>query len=67
MSELTKQLLKFRHNGGRTHYELIDEMVDVEIMLGQLKTMYLILPEDEYNYENHRKFKINRLKERLEL
>lgn len=67
MSELTKELLKFRYNGGMNHSELIDEMVDVEIMIGQLKTMYLILPEDELNYDNHIKFKINRLKERLGL
>lgn len=67
MAELTKALLKFRRDGGLSHSDVLDEIVDVQIMLDQIKIIHFILPEDFFNYEAHRKFKINRLKERLGL
>jgi hypothetical protein len=67
MSELTKELLKFRRNGGMNHSDVLDEMVDVEIMLEQMKMIHLLLPDDERNFKDRREFKINRLRDRLGL
>ena len=62
LSELTKEITnQLRGKGDADH--LVEEIADVEIMLGQLKMMYDIYDGD---VEEHKKQKIERLKACLE-
>ncbi len=61
MSELTKEICKFKRDKlDRNH--IIEEIVDVEIMLEQLKFM---LHVEGYELDNFRESKINRLADKL--
>lgn len=63
MSELTKEICKLKRNKlDRNH--IIEEIADVEIMLEQLKYM---LHVEDYEIDNYRELKINRLAYRLGL
>ena len=66
MSELTKALLKFRRSqhgdktcGNNLVGNIVEEIEDVQIMLDQMKIIY-------GSSESGRKYKIYRLKERLD-
>lgn len=71
MSELTKEILKYRRalaeqppewDGEVATSELAEEIADVEIMLEQLKMIF-----DCHNrVEIHKTYKLNRLRNRLE-
>ena len=68
MAELTKEILKSRRKGLlHNQKEIVEELVDVEIMIGQLK---VILSDHLHSfpplYHNLRNEKLNRLKEMLE-
>ena len=61
MSELTKEICKLKRDKmDRNH--IIEEIVDVEIMLEQLKYMLHI---EDYELENQKEVKINRLADKL--
>ena len=63
LSELTKEITKqLRGKGNADH--LIEEIADVEIMLGQLKMMYDIYDGD---VDEYKKRKIERLRASLEV
>lgn len=65
MSELTKALIKDRrHNGDNTEdwLNIIEEIADVKIMLEQVKIML----ECENEVNEQKKYKLKRLKERLD-
>lgn len=60
-AELIKVLMKYgRKVNGASIEEIQGEVVDVEIMMGQLKEMF------PTNYESLKKIKLQRLAERLE-
>jgi len=68
MAELTKEILKSRRKGLlHNQKEIVEELVDVEIMIGQLK---VILSDHLHSfpslYHNLRNEKLNRLKKILE-
>ena len=64
-AELITVLLKRNRNvGGSTIQEIIEELVDVEIMLGQMKNIYGI---NQKIWANTKEDKLSRLKERLEV
>lgn len=65
MAELTKALIKERRENNMYSDEILDEIVDVSIMIEQLKMIHFILPEDYENYEKRKAYKINRLKSKL--
>lgn len=69
MAELTKEIIKSRRMGLiRNQEQIVEELVDVEIMLNQLK---LILSDYLHSYpalyKNFREKKIERLKKMLEV
>jgi len=62
-SELIKALCKYeRDPGTRTALDVVEEMVDVELMLGQLKLMFV---EWEHHAEHMKREKLTRLSELL--
>jgi len=68
MAELTKEILKSRRKGLlHNQKEIVEELVDVEIMIGQLK---VILSDHLHSfpplYHNLRNEKLSRLKKLLE-
>lgn len=64
MSELAKALIKYRRSATEQRIaDIVEEIVDVEIMLEQLKIIYC----DEYNYNLKKKEKLDRLVKRLDL
>ena len=64
MAELTQAILKWRRHWGdvAVFNNLIEEIVDVEIMITQMKMMY----GEPNQYETVYQQKIDKLKERLE-
>ena len=63
MSELIKEICK-KKRGKDNHDAIVEEIVDVEIMLEQLK---IICDIDNVDLDNAKKYKINRLMARLEV
>lgn len=65
LTELSLELIReLSGNGNRKN--IIDEMVDVEIMLSQLKIMYLPSQTDFEEFNERRNFKLTRLKNNIE-
>lgn len=68
MSELIKVLVKYRRNiNGSSLDEIIEEIVDTEIMLEQLKLIFVYsFPNCVFNYDKYKELREKKL-ERLEI
>jgi len=65
LTELSLELIRDLSGRGNRK-KIIDEMVDVEIMLSQLKRMYLPSHTDFEEFNERWMFKLNRLKNNIE-
>ena len=62
-SELIKAICKFKEDPNEKHKnDIAEEMADVEIMLDGLRLVFNM----DYRIDQNKKFKIERLKERVE-
>lgn len=66
MAELIQAINKFRRNPGYypRWYDIVEEIVDVEVMLEQYKLIYKISDEE---MSKHKSQKLKRLAKRLEI
>jgi hypothetical protein len=66
LAELTKEITK-EIQGCSSFHEVIDEIVDCEIMITQLKLMYIeAKPSQVRKYNFHKELKLDRLKKLCE-
>lgn len=63
MSELIKELCKYKRGKPNSISNIKEEIADVYIMLRQMKMMFDLSSEDKI--QSHIDFKVNRLEERL--
>jgi len=64
MAELIKALMKYmRKINGSSRYDVVEEIVDVEIMIDQLKLIFVDNGVGHEHYSNVRDRKMERLKE----
>ena len=65
MAELQKELCKY-FRGRKSHDEIISEMVDVDIMLNQMKAHFVTTDADVEYFNGQYEYKLGRLEERLD-